>query len=389
MLTPRAACLALLIAVPALTAAPRYSIEAKRLPDHTLLIPVRVNDSKPFWCTFDTGGSTGLALDSSVATEAGLRGTGTVRNAGEGPAVVDAERLSGATLAVADLRLRNRDVLIRSIGSDAPSDCIFGAGILDSFVVEVNYAAPAVRLYEPAEYQPGPRAVSVPIDIPYDNPVISARLVLQPGQTITARLVVDTSMGQWPIAINRRFSDAQNLLSRIRKAVEPPFQAEGTGGAIGLLASRAGSLSVAEFTVDNPVMMLFQTESGGNFPWDGNLGSEFFRRFILSIDYPNRRLFLEPDAELSEPASPYDDSGVNIRDTPGDFIVARVLAEGPGAVAGLKAGDQVITVDGIASSDLTIFAIRSKLYRATGKCLIRVRRGDMQFAAELTLRPYL
>ncbi|MBV8731417.1 MAG: aspartyl protease family protein [Acidobacteriia bacterium] len=389
MLTPRAACLALLIAVPALTAAPRYTIEAKRLADHTLLIPVRVNDSKPFWCTFDSGGSRGLALDSSAATGAGLRATGTARNAGEGPAVVVAGRLSGATLVLGDLRLRDRDVVIRPIGSGSPSDCIFGAGILDSFVVEVNYAAPAVRLYEAAEYQPGPRAVSVPIDIPYGNPVISARLVLQPGQTITARLLVDTAMGQWPIAINRRFSDAQNLLSRIRKAVEPPFQAEGTGGEIGLLASRADSLSVAEFTVDNPVMMLFQTESGGNFPWDGNLGSEFFRRFILSIDYPNRRLFLEPDAELSEPASPYDGSGVNIRGTPGDFIVTRVLAEGPGAVAGLKAGDQVMAVDGIASSDLTIFAIRSKLYRTNGKCQIRVRRGDMQFAAELTLRRYL
>jgi predicted metalloprotease with PDZ domain len=69
--------------------------------------------------------------------------------------------------------------------------------------------------------------------------------------------------------------------------------------------------------------------------------------------------------------------------------VGRVLAKGPGAVAGLKAGDQVIAVDGILSSNLTIFAIRSKLYRTTGKCLIRVRRGDMEFTAELTLRRYL
>ena len=388
MFRPHASCLALLIAVP-LTATPRYSIEAKRLPDHTLLIPVRVNDSGPFWCTFDSGASTHLVLDSSVATDAGLRATGTVRNAGEGPAMVAAGRLSGATLTVADLRLRNQDVVISPIGSGAQSDCIFGAGILDSFVVEVNYAAPAIRLYEAAGYQPGPRAVSVPIDLPYDNPVISARLVLQPGQTITARLVVDTAMGQWPIAINRRFSDAQGLLSRIRKAVEPPFQAVGAGGAIGLLASRTDSLSVAEFTFDNPVMMLFRTESGINLPWDGNLGSEFFRRFILSIDYPNRRLFLEPDAEFNEPPSPYDGSGVLIRGTPGNFTVARVLTESPGAVAGLEAGDQVIAVDGIDSSDLTIFAIRSKLYRSTGECLIRVRRGDMPLAAELTLRPYL
>ena len=388
MFRPHTSCLALLIAVP-LTAAPRYSIEAKRLPDHTLLIPVRVNDSRPFWCTFDSGGSTGLVLDSSVASDAGFRATGTVRNAGEGPAVVVAGRLSGATLALADLRLRNQDVGIRPIGSGALGDCIFGAGILDSFVVEVNYAAPAVRLYDAAGYQPGPRAVSLSIDLAYDNPVISARLVLQPGQTITARLLVDTAMGQWPIAINRRFSDAQNLLSRIRKAVEPPFQAEGTGGVIGLLASRADSLSVAEFTVGNPVMMLFRTESGSNLPWDGNLGSEFFRRFILSIDYPNRRLFLEPNREFDEPPSPYDGSGVLIRGTPGNFSVARVLTESPGAVAGLKAGDQVIAVDGIDSSDLTIFAIRSKLYRSTGKCLIRVRRGDMPLAAELTLRPYL
>jgi C-terminal processing protease CtpA/Prc len=109
----------------------------------------------------------------------------------------------------------------------------------------------------------------------------------------------------------------------------------------------------------------------------------------LSIDYPNRRLFLEPDAVFGEPPSPYDGSGVWIRGTPGDFTVARVLAESPGAVAGLKAGDQVIAVDGILSSNLTIFAIHSKLYRTTGKCLIRVQRGAMQFAAELSLRPYL
>lgn len=330
-----------------------------------------------------------LTLNSEAAARAGLRPTGAGRSAGEGPAVVADQRLPGATLAMGDLRIPDRTIVIRPLGMDVPYDCIFGAGILDSFAAQVDYGVPAIRLYDPASFQPGARAISMPITLEYDNPVVSVRLVLQPGQTVDARLLVDTAVGQWPVALNRRFSDARSILTRVRKTVEPPFQAGGTGGAIGLLAARADAISVGQFTVSSPVMMLFRNESGVNLPWDGNLGSEFFRRFLLTIDYPNRRLFLEPNDSFAEPPSPYDGSGLWVRGSAGNFTIARVLPESPAAAAGVESGDALVSIDGIAASGLTIFQIKEKLYRPSGRCTLRVRRGARELSATLDLRAYL
>jgi hypothetical protein len=379
----------LLIGVSPLFSASRYTIEAKRLPDHTPLIPVRVNDSGPFQCQFDSGGSTTLVLDSEVAARAGLRPNGTGRSAGAGPGVVADQRLSDAILAVGDLHISDPTIAIFALGTGVPYECIFGAGILISFVVQVDYAVPAIRLYETGSFQPGTRAVSVPIALEYGNPVVSVRLALQPGQTVDAKLLVDTAVGQWPVALNKTFSDAESILTRIRKTVEPPFQAGGTGGAIGLLAARADAISVAEFTVPSPVTMLFRTESGVNLPSDGNLGSEFFRRFLLTIDYPNRRLFLKPNDSFAAPPSPYDGSGLWVCGSPGKFTIARVVPDSPAAIAGLESGDALVSVDGIAASDLTIFQIRERLYRASGRCTFRVRRGASELSVTLDLKAYL
>lgn len=386
---PPGTAILLLIGVCPLVSAPRYTIEAKRLPDHTLLIPVRVNDSGPFKCQFDSGGSTTLTLDSEVAARAGLRPAGAGRSAGEGPAIVADQRLPGASLAVGGLRVPDHPVVIRPLGADVPFDCIFGAGILDSFAVQIDYAVPAIRLYDAAGFQPGARAASVPIAIEYGNPVVSVRLALRPGQTVEARLLVDTAVGQWPVALNWRFSDAQSILARVGKTVEPPFQAQATGGAIGLLAARADAVSVAQFTVPGPVIILFRSPSGVDLPWDGNLGSEFFRRFLLTIDYPNRRLFLESNASFAEPPSPYDGSGLWVRGSHGKFTIARVLPGSPAAAAGLQNGDALISMDRIAASDLTIFQIKQKLYQASGKCTLRIQRGARQLSATLRLRAYL
>jgi len=372
-----------------LSAASEHTIEAKRLPDHTLLIPVRINDTEAFWCSFDTGGSRTLALDAAVAAKAGLRANGSGRSAGEGPNVVTDQRLSGATLSVGDLRIPDRTVVIRDLGSGATSDCIFGGAILESFVVEVDYQAPAFRVFDPSAFQPAPQAIGVPVTFEYGNPMVSARIVLQPGQTVDAKLLVDTAVGQWPLAINKRFADGQDLLTRVRKTVEPPFQAAATGGSIGLLAARADSLTIAGFMVPGPVMMLFRAESGTVLPWDGNLGSEFLRRFVLTIDYPGQHLFLERNAEFDGPPSPYDGSGAWIRGVPGNFTVARVLPDSPAAKAELEAGDVVLAMDGTPASDLTILQIHSKLYRSSGNCTLLVRRRGTQFSATLDLRAYL
>jgi hypothetical protein len=68
--------------------APKYTIEARFLPDYNFLAPVHVNGAGPFWCSFDSGGSHVISLDSAIAERAGLNPTGTGYSAGVGPEVV-------------------------------------------------------------------------------------------------------------------------------------------------------------------------------------------------------------------------------------------------------------------------------------------------------------
>jgi hypothetical protein len=144
-------------------------------------------------------------------------------------------------------------------------------------------------------------------------------LILQPGEDVSAKFVVDTGGVQWALAITKRFTDDNRILNRVRKTVEPPFQAVGTGGSVALLAARADRLSVGPFGVPDTVVMLLRTAPGVTLPYDGNLTNEFFRRFLLTIDYPNERLFLEPNRDFGKPPQSYDGSGMWIRGT-GKFL---------------------------------------------------------------------
>jgi PDZ domain/Aspartyl protease len=370
--------------------APKYTIEARLLPDYTFLVPVRVNGAGPFWCAFDSGGGHVLSLDSAIAEKAGFRPTGTGNSAGVGPEVVADKRLPGATLQIGQLSIPNRTVVIRPMGQYVPYDCIFGTATLDSFAVEIDYVAPAVRLYDAQTFKPGQRAVSIPMT--FDNhggPIVPARLILQPGEEVYAKFLVDTGGGQWALAISKRFTDDNRILNRVRKTVEPPFQAGGTGGSVALLAARADRLSVGPFGVPDTVVMLFRTESAVTLPYDGNLTNEFFRRFLLTIDYPNERLFLEPNRDFGKPPQSYDGSGAWIRGTPGNFVIQKVLAASPAAAAGLQKGDVLLSLDEIPASDLTIYAIKEKLYRPRGRITLQVQRGGTQLSAVLELTPFL
>lgn len=366
---------------------PRYALEARLLPDYSFLVPVRVNGAGPFWCSFDSGGSRVFALDSDIAARANLRATGAGYSAGVGPAVVTDGRLPDATLEIGPLSISNRTVVIRPLG---PISCVFGIAILDAYVVELDFIAPSVRLYDAASFRQGPHAVSVPATmLENGSPVVTTHVLLQPGEAINAGLVVDTGASQWAVALQKRFTDDHNIPNRARRIVQPPFQAAGAGGSVGLLAARADSISVAEFSVPSPVLMLLRTDPGVPQQWDGVLGNEFLRRFLLTIDYPNRHLFLEPNRNYSVPPQPYDGSGIWVRGSPGKFAIENVLPEGPGALAGLEKGDILLSLDGTPATELTIVQIRQTLYHPSGKCAIRIRRGDREWSTVIELKSLL
>lgn len=364
----------------------RFTIPVKFLPDYALLIEVRVNGSGPFLCQFDSGGGTSFVLDSDKAKHAGLQPTGTGTSAGVGPAKIKDERLPGATLDVGSLQIANQTVVMFPTG---PEGCVFGSGILKDFVVQIDYVAATVRLYQPQTFTAPVDAINVPFTLSAGSPIVDSVISFGSGERVDARLLVDTAVRRF-LALSKGFTDDQRILGRVRKVVKPPFIAGGTGGTIDLLATRLEALSIGSARVEGPIALLIRTASGASRKEpDGYLGNEFFRRFLLTLDYPHMRLLLEPNQHYHDAPGPYDGSGLGIETKDSSLVVTAIAPASAAAQAGIVIGDVLLSLDGEPASELTPERIQEKLCRVTGESIVQVRRVDHVLTYTLNLRPVL
>jgi hypothetical protein len=84
-------------------------------------------------------------------------------------------------------------------------------------------------------------------------------------------------------------------------------------------------------------------------PIHGLIGYSFLRHFRIAIDYPNRVLWLDrvPDLPVERP-NEYSQVGVQIERRDGIARVVAVAKDSPAERAGIKAGDELLAVDGEA-----------------------------------------
>jgi len=122
----------------------------------------------------------------------------------------------------------------------------------------------------------------------------------------------------------------------------------GVGGPSESYVVRLRSVTLGTVTVSAPVADLSGAARGSfsdpNF--DGNIGSGFLKRFVVTFDYGHQVMYLR----RIEPAPPdvgdFDRSGLWINATKGGYSVTYVAAHSPAAQAGLHTGDVIVELDG-------------------------------------------
>jgi len=119
----------------------------------------------------------------------------------------------------------------------------------------------------------------------------------------------------------------------------------GVGGVTSTLLTRVGSLSLGSLTLSRPLTEL-NFASTGAFASKlnaGNIGSQVFQNFVITVDYEHRSLYLRKSRDFGYPM-PYNRSGIEL-DPDGSGTIKRVGMGSPAALAGLDAGDRVVTID--------------------------------------------
>ena len=114
------------------------------------------------------------------------------------------------------------------------------------------------------------------------------------------------------------------------------------------------------------------------------IGIDMLSRFRVTLDYPNRRLYLKAAADLKRDIPPDALGAVWIKDERG-IIIDDLDKESPAYDAGLQIGDRLLRVNREAVEPKRLSEVRA-LFCESGKAIpIEIQRGKETYAKVITL----
>lgn len=377
-------------AVPAVPVAAPIVLPFVRLADK-ILLRATVN-GQPAWLALDTGTSL-TSLDAEWAGSLDRRLLPQRFEAsGGGSAAVSAQLAVVRSVRLGEVELRDHTVALlpfatvrRVLGH--PIHGTLGFDFLSRYVVEVDYDAQRLTLHDPASYRYAGAGHVLPVSLQYRIPMVRATLVARGRAPVPARLFLDTGASGLVLRLNTPFVAAHDLAAA--PAIDAPLGV-GVAGPVAGRVTRLQEARLGGLVIHAPTAGLARDTAGffASTFVDGNIGADVFSRTRLILDYARERVIVGPGPTFGEPYE-FDMSGLVLTAEGADgrtLRVTQVLPDSPAAAAGVRAGDEVLSLDGRPGAELSPLVVSRAMRTAGARRHLTVRRGADRLALELTLR---
>ena len=256
-----------------------------------IFIPVRLNGSKPLSFVLDSGSAKTL-VDRTLAASLGLKasGSGSIQGAGAGRIPIEfvpdvSVGLPGVECAGFELSTADLKPLETSVG--AKVDGIIGYELLRRLVVTVDYETRTLTLTRPEDFRASGKAEAIPIEVRDKWPYVKAELKLPGPVTVQDNFMIDSGSSD---AVDHPI--VMNLQSRVATT-----SGAGLGAPTQGATARATSLQLGSYSVSGPTVSC----CGATDATSKLIGSEVLRRFTVTFDYPESRIFLTRNSHFVEP----------------------------------------------------------------------------------------
>jgi Aspartyl protease len=216
------------------------------LSSNVIFLQVRVNNSQPLWFVLDTGAQLTI-IDAERAKLSGIKFSIVGKAEGAGGSPVDAGLAKDVSFSLPGLDFQARQTGIISLSElnryiGRTVDGILGHNFFSRFVVEIDYAARSINLYDPKSFQYSGAGESVPIELKDSGANVRARLALAGRAPIEGDFRIDTG-GSHALLLHTPFVKAQSILQSIPKTIAVP--AAGVGGETNVLLGRIQSFCLS------------------------------------------------------------------------------------------------------------------------------------------------
>ena len=333
------------------------------------------------------GAATGMMLDSGAgmtvldrefARRLGIEGKEKISVQGAAGSV-PGEIATGVELEVGGLKLTNLSVMVfdlspvaRAIGRPIPA--VLGREAFKAGVVTIDFPRQTIRFSAKGSAAAPPSAARLPLDEDGGLPTVELSIAGQPP--ITAHF--DLGNGG-TVLLSKSYWANRPEINSLKLADSQ------TGGVGGLRPARKATLPSVEFAgirFDKVPAVL--NEDPAALPREGgNLGLEMLKPFVVTIDTPGGAMYLQQTAKRM--ALKRERAGLRTELADDRLKVAFVSKDGPAAAAGLKAGDEIIAVDGRAVTN-AYYQAPDWIYAEAGR-KVELTRADGSKVI-LTLQDY-
>jgi hypothetical protein len=267
-------------------------------------------------------------------------------------------------------------------------DGIIGGDFISQFVVELDYQAHVIKLYDKDKFvYSGPGEI-IPEQLnAAGHLTVDAEVTPIGSDPIKGKFVLDVGSGE-ALELNSPFVAEHHLLERGLKTITGLGRA-GAGGEITGQLGRVSELKIGKFTISKPLTFFSQATAGASASSAviGNIGGQILSRFKMLLDYSHNRIILEAGATLKKP---FDNAsgGFSLEAAGKDyrtFRINHVLEDSPATEAGLQKNDVVAGVDGKPAAEFTLTRLMEMFEHPVAHKLT-LRRGEQTLEVTLTPR---
>ncbi len=353
--------------------------------DGFVFVPVRINHAAPVRFLLKSGEPKSM-LSKACAQELGLIQRRRAFKARLDSGWDQRWKLPRVVLGVGETHFFPANLVAGTLpASDPLAGGFLGADFFSRFVVEIDFSQARLRVYDPASYQPAEGGITVPLQLRQGLAMVPVSIDRPGDSPVRAPFFVAT---EYPMAmeLNLLFARTNHLLE-----IEFPkhyFEVD-TNGEYQACYGYLPRISLGSTPAQSVETMI--SEGAHNA-----IGSPFLRRFNVTFDFVHRRLLLATNvamAPLTEPGyrpgRPFllgledefqiDIAGARlaVQGPPYlKFSVSSVTRFSPAEQAGLRRGDVVLGVDGLAPEKLTLAQWMQTARQAGRQSQLKIRRGE-------------
>ncbi len=255
---------------------------------------------------------------------------------------------------------------------------ILGGDFLKKYVIEIDYKRKKLTIHNPKFFKPKKKHKAIPMMVKNNKPFIKSDLVLQNFEPMKESvLLIDSGAG-----VTLLLDSGESEAIQIPKNAVPGNIGSGLGGELLGYFGLLPEISIGQINLKN-IPMNFQVKQNDSieinlFKRNGLIGNQILDRFKVIIDYRRDKLYLQPNKRLYKPFK-FDKSGISVIANGiklRKYLIQSVMRDSPAGEAGLKPGDQILSLNNIPYRFLSLKGINKRLKRKAGKKISMVIKRE-------------